>query len=540
MKTFNQFRIGTKLYAGFATVVALLLVLAVFSIMRLGALAGAVDREEQVLNDKLEPLYVLREALAQTGLAARNAYIFTSPADAARELDILDAQKAIYLAALKEVAPRFAGDVQFASVSAGLLRMAEELKRPRGYRDAKQMEQYGRFLVDECSPLRRRIVADIDVVLRAVQAQSRQAAADADLEYVQSLRWIVAVTVLSMLVAAAIAVPITRGLLRQLGGEPNYAAEIADRIARGDLNVEVRTASGDSGSLLFSIMQMRDSLTAIVGKVRSGTDTIAGATAEIASGNLDLSERTEHQASALVEMAASMKQLVESVRSTADNAAQASGLAQAASAVSVSGGAVVGRVVDTMALINASSKKIVDIVGLIDGIAFQTNILALNAAVEAARAGEQGRGFAVVAAEVRGLAQRSAEAAREIKQLIGTSVKQVEDGAVLVEQAGATMREVVDGIGRVSVLMAGISDSTAAQRRGIDHIDTAVADLDDVTHQNAALVEEAAAAAQSLQMQAAELAAVVDVFKVPQGGGIAPDGHRAAAAPRALMLARAA
>ena len=311
-----------------------------------------------------------------------------------------------------------------------------------------------------------------------------------------------------------ISLVISRNLLKQLGGEPAYAEAITQRIAAGDLSVDITLKPNDQSSLLHALKTMRDNLAGIVGRVRQGSDSVATASAEIAQGNQDLSSRTESQASALEETAASMEQLSATVKKNADNAQQANQLAQSASSVAIKGGAVVTQVVDTMKHINDSSKKIFDIISVIDGIAFQTNILALNAAVEAARAGEQGRGFAVVASEVRSLAGRSAAAAKEIKGLISASVERVEQGNVLVEQAGVTMTEVERAIQRVTDIMGEISAASSEQALGVAQVGEAVTQMDQVTQQNAALVEEMAAAASSLQSQAQELVETVAVFKL--------------------------
>jgi methyl-accepting chemotaxis protein len=307
---------------------------------------------------------------------------------------------------------------------------------------------------------------------------------------------------------------ITRSLLQQFGGEPAYAADVTHRIAGGDLTTEVALKPGDQASLLFALKSMRDDLAGIVGRVRTGSQSVASASAEIAQGNNDLSARTESQASTLEQTAASMEELNATVHQNADKALEADQLAKTASTVAVRGGEVVSQVAETMKGIDAASKKIADIIGVIDGIAFQTNILALNAAVEAARAGEQGRGFAVVASEVRSLAGRSADAAREIKSLINASVERVAQGSTLVDQAGVTMTEVVTSIKQVTDLMGQISAASSEQSEGVAQVGEAVASMDQVTQQNAALVEERAAAASSLKSQAQELVQTVSVFKL--------------------------
>jgi methyl-accepting chemotaxis protein len=307
---------------------------------------------------------------------------------------------------------------------------------------------------------------------------------------------------------------ITRSLTKQLGGEPSDAVAIAGRIAEGDLTVAVTVPDNDRASLMFALKAMRDKLAEIVGQVRTSTETIATASGQIASGTQDLSSRTEAQASSLEETSAAMSLLTDTVKQNGNNAAQANRLAQSASTVAVKGGSVVTQVVDTMGSINDSSRKIVDIISVIDSIAFQTNILALNAAVEAARAGEQGRGFAVVAAEVRNLAQRSASAAKEIKELIGASVHEVETGGKLVGEAGITMTEIVDSVRQVTDIIGEITHASSEQIVGIERINQAIRAMDDTTQQNSALVEEAAAAAESLQEQAANLAKMVSVFQV--------------------------
>ncbi|MGF6117037.1 methyl-accepting chemotaxis protein [Janthinobacterium lividum] len=335
-----------------------------------------------------------------------------------------------------------------------------------------------------------------------------------------------------MLVVGALAALMLRRILGQLGGEPDYAAAIVAQIAQGDLTTQIDTRPGDTSSLLMAIKAMRDNLAHLVSQVRNDAESISTASGEIASGNHDLSARTEQQAGSLEETASTMEEMTSTVRQNADNARQANQLAISASQVASQAGGVVSQVVDTMGAINASSKKIGDIIAVIDGIAFQTNILALNAAVEAARAGEQGRGFAVVASEVRNLAQRSAAAAKEIKQLIDSSAEQVGAGEKLVALAGETMEKVVSSVQHVTDIVAEISSASAEQSAGIEQINQAIVEMDNMTQQNSALVEQASAAAQAMNEQAAGLAQIVSVFKV---GAVAP---AAAALQRSVPAAR--
>ena len=317
-----------------------------------------------------------------------------------------------------------------------------------------------------------------------------------------------------LLVAVGLAVALDRMVLRPLGGEPEHATAIAARVADGDLSQPITVHPHDHDSLMAQLQKMQNGLAGVVAKVRQGAEGVATASTEIAQGNHDLSGRTESQASALEETAASMSQLGSAVTQNADHARQANELARHASSVAVQGGEAVNRVIETMREINDSSRKIADIISVIDGIAFQTNILALNAAVEAARAGEQGRGFAVVASEVRNLAGRSANAAKEIKELINASVNRVEVGASQVDQAGRTMTEMVSAIQRVTDIMGEISSASGQQSTGVGQVSDAVMQMDQVTQQNAALVEEMAAAATSLKGQAQELVQAVGVFKL--------------------------
>ena len=324
-----------------------------------------------------------------------------------------------------------------------------------------------------------------------------------------ALNW--SILCVGVVLGIGIAIRISRGIV----GPLMLAASVAERIAEGDLSSSIQTSGSDElGAMLRSLSRMQGSLVSLVAKVRDGSEAVANSSAEIAQGNNDLSARTEQQASALQQTASSMDELSATVKQNAESAQTANQLATNASAVAVRGGDVVAEVVATMKGINESSRKIADIISVIDGIAFQTNILALNAAVEAARAGEQGRGFAVVASEVRSLASRSAEAAREIKSLISASVERVEHGTALVDQAGATMTEVVSSIRRVTDIMGEISSASSEQAHGVAHVGEAVTHMDQATQQNAALVEQMAAAASSLKGQAQDLVHAVEAFKL--------------------------
>ena len=374
---------------------------------------------------------------------------------------------------------------------------------------------------------------ELDLQIATQSAQMRTAAEAAMARAHDTSMLIIALGLVGGVLSLATAWFISSGIVRPL----RHAVKVARKVAGGDLSEHIRVDSRDEvGQLLQALKDMNASLITIVGEVRGGTHDIAGASGEIAAGNLDLSQRTQAQASSLERTAASMDELTGTVKQNADNARQANQLAQSAAAVAGKGGTVVAQVIDTMSSINASSKKIVDIIGVIDAIAFQTNILALNAAVEAARAGEQGRGFAVVAAEVRTLAQRSAGAAREIKQLIGDSVERVDAGARLVDTAGATMREIVASVHRVTDIMGEISMASGEQLSGIEQVNAAIVQMEQVTQQNAALVEQASTAAASMQQRATLLSGTVGIFKLSRDQAQTAHGISLVAAPASHIV----
>ncbi len=539
MNALHTLKIGIRLGIGFGILAVFMIALSIFSMHRMRAIADTVEYQNKVRIEKLEQLYIAREALAQTGLSASNALAITDDAEAMRELDKMDAQKMVYLAALTKLTPHFAGDLRFQKINNMLLKMASGLSRVRPMRDKGQMKELGDFIAYENRPLHNRAVVAMEEVLRSVQQNVNAASEKSRDLFAQSIAWILFVSCMALLIGMVIATLISRGLLRQLGGEPMEATVIAGHIARGNLAIHIPIRQSDRSSLLFAIASMREQLAALVGRVRADTDSIVSASDQIAAGNRDLSSRTELQAASLEETASSIEELTLTVKQNADNARQASNLALSASDIAMQGGKIVNHVVATMNAIDASSKKIAAIIGVIDGIAFQTNILALNAAVEAARAGVQGSGFAVVASEVRNLAQRSAAAAREIKGMIDDSVKQVGAGSRLVEQAGVTMNEVVASVKRVTNIVDEISSASQEQREGIEKINQAIVSIDAATQQNASLVEESATAAQLLHEQASSLASIVSVFRIDGIQKTDPATFERAghAAPRQLLHA---
>ena len=515
MKWFDGLSVMNKLLLSFAVVIVITACVGGTGVMALSKLHGLT---EEIGERHMDGLYWIEEAnkhKLNTDLAAANL-TFADDAGKEKLKQNIVASLANMHRALDSTRPTL--------VSAdGIALFDAAVKRVAAWEDIVQMQIGAKPMpvaVDQMGLIAQAIAASEEArgAFERLAEFKRQRATDAQktsaAEY-ESMRLVMISLVLgSIVAAAALAALIGRRLSAQLGGEPAYAAQIADRIAAGDLATRVAIRDGDESSMLHSLAGMSEKLADIVGGIRHSSESILLASREIAQGNIDLSQRTEEQAASLQETASSMEELTSTVRQNAENAEQASGLARGASEVSARGSELVGDVVDTMRDLAAGSKRMTDIIAVIEGIAFQTNILALNAAVEAARAGEEGRGFAVVAGEVRSLAQRSALSAKEIKELIEASTARVDSGAELAERAGRTMANVTQSVQRVTDIMAQISAASHEQSTGIEQVNRAVAQMDQVTQQNAALVEQAAAAAGAMADQAEQLKGAVAVFEL--------------------------
>ena len=510
----QNMKIGVRLGGGFATMLLLLVFISGIGILRLDSVAGSTSAmvEEALVKERLAnqwanllgPSIVHSFGLAKATDPENEAYFKKNLGEGVASINPVQQQMDKLLTQPEE-------RKLFQAVADARKLVLEHLAGINKLKAAGDREGAGRLADTQYQ-------AALVVYKQAVQqiADAQRARIDVMAQEIQrhhrnGRRMLIALSGVAVLVGALFAWRLTVSIVNPMRG----AVELAQRVASGDLSTQMTISSRDEvGQLLTALKSMNDSLYKVVGEVRNGTDTIVTASDQISSGNQDLSSRTEQQASSLEQTAASMEELTSTVKQNADNARQANQLALSALGVATRGGSVVGQVVDTMGSINTSSRKIVDIIGVIDGIAFQTNILALNAAVEAARAGEQGRGFAVVASEVRNLAQRSGAAAKEIKSLIDDSVGKVAAGSQQVAEAGKTMGEIVASVSRVTDIMGEIAAASQEQTSGIEQINLAISQMDQVTQQNAALVEEAAAAATSLQEQADSLSRVVGVFQL--------------------------
>ena len=533
----RNMRIGARLAAGFGTLLALLAVVVLINTVLGNANRDRMSAGAEAANRKTVLVATMKSAQLQSGIAIRNIGLQSDVAAMQKEQARLKDLQVRYDTARSALLAMPLGSSEQQRL-AEIARIDAALQKPfkQALDQALAFDGEGaiKTIITQIDPLNQAALAEMDQLVEHANATTSAVLTEAAARDRQLKQITLVVSVLAIVVGAAFAWLITR----TIAGPLHEAVSIAERVAAGDLTSHIEAGGRDEITRLYAALRtMNSSLAAMVGNVRAATDSIGTASREIAAGNLDLSSRTEEQASALEETASSMEELTATVRQNADNALQANALAESASGVARRGGDVVAQVVSTMGSINASSKKIVDIISVIDSIAFQTNILALNAAVEAARAGEQGRGFAVVASEVRSLAQRSAGAAKEIKALIDDSVANVGVGSTLVAKAGETMHEILASVQSVTTIIAEIRVASAEQSTGIEEVNQAISQMDQTTQQNAALVEEAAASAESLQDQAASLARLVSVFKLDNaqagyGAATPTPAHTALRGPR--------
>jgi methyl-accepting chemotaxis protein len=517
----SHWSIGRRLGLGFSLLLGLLVLVAGFGLLQMRAMSARMQHLVELTNAKSAVAAELMGEIKQQAIHVRSITLLTDEKEIAAETAGLAEADKRYDAAAKRLNDTIAADAESRPAERELaqaIAAAAEQARPMIKKAAAQggsgdVVNATETLMQKVRPLEVAWRAKVSELLALESAIGQEAYADAQAAQRRGLAVVAVAVALALASGLVIGWRITRGVKQPI----DRAIRVAERIAQGDLGSTVRVDSRDEiGRLLQALSDMQATLRRLVGEIRMTAESIQTASAEVATGNMDLSQRTEQAASNLQQTSSSMAQLTHTVRSSADSAATANQLASSSAQVAARGGDVVSQVVNTMQAIDASSKRIGDIIGVIDGIAFQTNILALNAAVEAARAGEQGRGFAVVAGEVRSLAQRSAKAATEIKSLIGSSTERVEQGARLVGDAGQTMNEIVSSVQRVSDIIGEITAASAEQSLGIATINASVTQLDQVTQQNAALVEQSAAAAESLREQAVRLNGLVSAFKIDE------------------------
>ncbi|MBR8053890.1 methyl-accepting chemotaxis protein [Burkholderia vietnamiensis] len=544
----REMKVSSRLMLGFGLLTILLVTVAATAFYGMWQLHGQLDTIARVNNTEAKLANRLRATIQDRAIAVRNLALLTDQQEMAQEAERIKKQDDIYADAYQKLARMFADEpatTERERTLVAALKQDEAAAQP-ALRKAAQLGLSNdpaaatKELMENARPPQRVWLARATELANFEDEMNEQAKQDAAATYASVRALVAAIVGGSLLVAVATTIVIARSILRQLGGEPSVAQHAAAQIADGNLMIDLPVAHGDSSSLMSSLDAMRARLTTIVQGIKVSAESISLAAAEVAQGNVDLSQRTEEQAASLEETAASMEQLTSTVRQNTENARQGSTLAAAASQTAASGGTVVKQVVGTMEDIASSSQKVAEIISVIEGIAFQTNILALNAAVEAARAGEQGHGFAVVAGEVRTLAQRSAVAAKEIKELIETSVTHVAAGSALVSNAGTTMDEIVRSVRRVTDIMGEIASASGEQSTGIEQVNVAVTQMDEVTQQNAALVEQATAAAQSMADQADSLKAAVAIFKVESRSQPAAAAASAPVAAAARTPARGA